>query len=251
MNVGEAADVAVWTDADVWDVFLDLVERESPLPGLANALRSHEDAFLGVAARVRAEHSFLANRHFRTPAKRGIVNPANIEHLTRLIHYFSQSLVERNVRELVLDCLFYVLKGRCHINLFYRQRLRGYFFALHAIGAVLGYGEYGEFLIVHQGATVGQNHGRYPQLGNGVVVGPHAMILGECRIGDNVWVGARALIIDTDIPDNSIVIGAKPNVTVYPNPRDNRAEWFDMEMLAAAGKPSWGRDSTNARSGGA
>jgi hypothetical protein len=136
LSAGKPAD---WTTDAIWDVFAGIAERESPLRGLVHALASHRDAFDEVVDQLRAEHRCLANRYFRTDDKRPIVNPTNIEHLTRLLHYLNQKLVERGVDEIVLDCLFYILKGRCHINLFYRQRLPGFFFALHAIGAVLGY----------------------------------------------------------------------------------------------------------------
>lgn len=222
-----------WTDDDVWEIFREIVERESPLPGLGAAVAPFRAEFAAVAAQVRKEHAYLANRYYRTEDKRGIVNPLNLEHLTRLLHYFNQRLVACNTPESLLDCLFYVLKGRCHINLFYRQKLPDFFFALHAIGAVLGYGDYGRFLIVHQGSTIGESHGRYPTLSDCVVVGPHAMVLGNCSIGRNVWIGAGALVIDTDIPDNSVVFGCKPNLEIRPNPRDNRSAWFDMDMLAA------------------
>jgi serine O-acetyltransferase len=234
MDLATAGAPAGWSDDDVWEVFLGVVERETPIPGLARSLQDYRSVFADVVRQVRAEHACLDNRYFRTEEKRGIVNPANIEHLTRLIHYLNQRLVERDAPELMLDCLFYVLKGRCQINLFYRQRLSEFFFALHALGAVLGYGEYGRFLIVNQGATVGHNRGRYPTLGEGVVIGPHAAVLGGCSIGNNVWIGAGALVIDTDVPDNSIVIGRKPHLQIKPNLGDNRAVWFDMDMIKAA-----------------
>ena len=221
-----------WTDSDVWDIFRNLVDRESPISGLGAALRKYEREFLSIAAQTRYEHSCVDNRYFRTPKKIGIVNPTNIEHLTRLIIYFNQRLVEQAADEVILDCLFYVLKGRCHINFFYGQKLPGFFFALHALGAVLGARQYGRFLVVHQGSTIGESRGRYPTLGDGVVVGPHAMVLGESTIGRNVWIAAGALVIDEDIPENSIVLGRKPNREIRPNPRDNRATWFDMEMIA-------------------
>jgi serine O-acetyltransferase len=233
VNVANASPVADWSTAEIWDVFLALVDRESPLPGLATALAPYRAAFEAVVGQIRVEHRCFANRYYRTEDRRPIVNPTNIEHLTRLLHYFSQELAAKGAPELVLDCLFYVLKGRCHINLFYRQRIPGFFFALHAIGAVLGYGSYGRFLIVHQGATVGESHGRYPTLGDAVVIGPHAMVLGDSRIGDNVWIGAGALVIDRAVPANSIVVGRPPNLEIRPNPNDNRKIWFDLDMIAA------------------
>ncbi|WP_394370386.1 hypothetical protein [Phocaeicola dorei] len=39
-------------------------------------------------------------------------------------------------------------------------------------------------------------------------------MLGESHIGNNVWIGAGALVKNTDIPDNSLVFGQSPNLII-------------------------------------
>lgn len=61
--------------------------------------------------------------------------------------------------------------------------------------------------ILH-GVTMGgrAGHKGLPIIGNNVVVGTHAQIIGNVRIGNNSIVGAGALVTH-DVPDNMIVVG--------------------------------------------
>lgn len=49
-------------------------------------------------------------------------------------------------------------------------------------------------------------------------------IIGKCRIGDNVILGAGALIKDEDVPDNSLVFGQSPNLLIKKNRLLNTAD---------------------------
>lgn len=42
----------------------------------------------------------------------------------------------------------------------------------------------------------------------------NSSILGNCKIGDNVKIGAGALIKNEDIPSNSIVFGQSPHLII-------------------------------------
>jgi serine O-acetyltransferase len=37
-------------------------------------------------------------------------------------------------------------------------------------------------------------------------------VLGNCTIGDNVWISANTYIKDEDVPANTIVFGSSPNL---------------------------------------
>lgn len=54
----------------------------------------------------------------------------------------------------------------------------------------------------------------YPKLGNNVQMFANSSILGNCKIGDNVKIGAGALIKNEDIPSNSIVFGQSPHLII-------------------------------------
>lgn len=85
------------------------------------------------------------------------------------------------------------------------------FFIDHGMGVVIGETtEIGDNVTLYQGVTLGgtgKDKGkRHPTIGNNVMVGSGAKILGPIYIGDNCKVGANAVVLK-DIPANSTVVG--------------------------------------------
>ena len=85
------------------------------------------------------------------------------------------------------------------------------FFIDHATGVVIGEtAVIGDDVSLFQGVTLGGvsfNKGkRHPTLGNHVVVGCGAAILGNITIGNNVRVGAGSVVLK-DVPDDCTVVG--------------------------------------------
>ncbi len=81
----------------------------------------------------------------------------------------------------------------------------------HGMGVVIGETSViGNNVTLFQGATLGgtgkEKGKRHPALGNNVVVGAGARILGNITIGDNVNIGANAVVI-RDVPSYSTVVG--------------------------------------------
>ena len=81
----------------------------------------------------------------------------------------------------------------------------------HGMGVVIGETSViGDNVTLFQGVTLGGTGGergkRHPTLGNDIVVGTGAKILGNVKIGDNVQIGANAVVIK-DVPPNSTVVG--------------------------------------------
>ncbi|MFM7842266.1 MAG: serine O-acetyltransferase, partial [Nitrospira sp.] len=70
--------------------------------------------------------------------------------------------------------------------------------------------EIGDYVTLFQGVTLGgtgKEHGkRHPTVGNHVVIGAGAKILGGIQIGDNVKIGANSVVLKS-VPVNSTVIG--------------------------------------------
>lgn len=90
------------------------------------------------------------------------------------------------------------------------------FFIDHGMGVVIGEtAEIGDYVTLFQGVTLGgtgkERGKRHPTLGNHVVVGAGAKILGGIRIGDNVKVGANSVVLKS-VPANSTVIGVPARV---------------------------------------
>ncbi|HKN18326.1 MAG TPA: serine O-acetyltransferase, partial [Dissulfurispiraceae bacterium] len=85
------------------------------------------------------------------------------------------------------------------------------FFIDHGMGVVIGETtEIGNDCLLYQGVTLGgtgkEKGKRHPTLGNNVVVGTGAKILGPMKIGDYVKIGANSVVLNP-VPDYAIVVG--------------------------------------------
>ena len=90
------------------------------------------------------------------------------------------------------------------------------FFIDHGMGVVIGEtAEVGDDVLLYQGVTLGgtgkEKGKRHPTLGNHVVVGTGAKVLGNIRIGDHVKIGAGSVVIRS-VPDHSTVVGVPGRV---------------------------------------
>jgi serine O-acetyltransferase len=79
------------------------------------------------------------------------------------------------------------------------------------MGVVIGEtAEIGDDVLIYQGVTLGgtgkEQGKRHPTVGNHVVIGTGAAILGNIRIGDHVKVGAGSVVVHP-VPDHSTVVG--------------------------------------------
>ncbi len=87
----------------------------------------------------------------------------------------------------------------------------------HGMGVVIGETSIiGNDVTLFQGVTLGgtgkETGKRHPTLGNNVVVGTGAKILGNIHIADNSYIGANAVIIK-DVPANATVVGVPGRIT--------------------------------------
>ncbi|HVP51710.1 MAG TPA: serine O-acetyltransferase [Terriglobales bacterium] len=90
------------------------------------------------------------------------------------------------------------------------------FFIDHGMGVVIGETTIiGDDVTLYQGVTLGgtgkEKGKRHPTLGNNVVVGGGAKILGNVTIGENCRVGAGSVVL-SDVPDNSTIVGVPGHI---------------------------------------
>jgi serine O-acetyltransferase len=102
------------------------------------------------------------------------------------------------------------------------------FFIDHGMGVVIGETtEIGDNVLLYQGVTLGgtslQKKKRHPTLGNNVVVGAGAKIIGAITIGDNVKVGSGSVVI-TSVPHNATVVGVPGRIVEIRNPDTDTVE---------------------------
>jgi serine O-acetyltransferase len=90
------------------------------------------------------------------------------------------------------------------------------FFIDHGMGVVIGEtAEIGDDVLLYQGVTLGgtgnESGKRHPTLGNHVVVGTGAKVLGNIKVGDHVRIGAGSVVVHP-VPDYSTVVGVPGHV---------------------------------------
>jgi serine O-acetyltransferase len=86
------------------------------------------------------------------------------------------------------------------------------FFVDHGAGLVIGETtEIGDSCVLFHNVTLGgtgKHQGkRHPTIGNNVLIGTGAILLGPLKVGDNVRIGANSFIFMRDVPSNCTVAG--------------------------------------------
>ena len=90
------------------------------------------------------------------------------------------------------------------------------FFVDHGMGVVIGETTLiGDDVLLYQGVTLGgtgkETGKRHPTIGNKVVIGAGARVLGNITIGENSRIGAGSVVL-RDVPDNSTVVGVPGHI---------------------------------------
>lgn len=88
----------------------------------------------------------------------------------------------------------------------------------HGMGIVIGETSViGDDVTLYQGVTLGgtgkEKGKRHPTIGNQVVIGAGARVLGNIRVGDNSRVGAGSVVL-RDVPDNSTIVGVPGHIVL-------------------------------------
>jgi len=102
------------------------------------------------------------------------------------------------------------------------------FFIDHGTGVVIGETtEIGNNVTIFSGVVFGGTNikpvKRHPTLGDNVVVGTGAKLLGPVKIGDNVKIGANSVVV-TNVPPNSVVVGVPGKVITRESEKIERID---------------------------
>jgi serine O-acetyltransferase len=102
------------------------------------------------------------------------------------------------------------------------------FFIDHGMGVVIGETSViGDNVTLYQGVTLGgtshRRAKRHPTLGDNVVVGVGAQLIGDITIGENSKVGAGSVVVSS-VPANATVVGVPGRVVAVRNPDTDTVE---------------------------
>ncbi len=109
------------------------------------------------------------------------------------------------------------------------------FFIDHGMGVVIGETtEIGDNCLIYQGVTLGgtgkERGKRHPTLGNNVMVGAGARVLGPIRIGNNVKVAAGAVVLEP-VPDNCTCVGVPARIVRRDGKRVRPSSACDLDQI--------------------
>jgi serine O-acetyltransferase len=133
-----------------------------------------------------------------------------------IIHRIAHFLYERHLF-LLARILSQISRKWSGIEIHPGAQIGKRFFIDHGMGVVIGETAIvGDDVLLYQGATLGgtgiEKGKRHPTIGNNVVIGAGAKVLGNITVGENSYIGANAVVIK-DVPANSTVVGVPGRVT--------------------------------------
>jgi serine O-acetyltransferase len=143
-----------------------------------------------------------------------------------IIHrYISHPLYKINLR-FIARFLSQIMRFFTGIEMHPGAAIGKGFFIDHGMGIVIGEtAEIGKNCVMFHGVTLGgtgKHIGkRHPTIGNNVMIGAHATILGPIKIGNNTKIGAETVIINHNVPPNCTVVGAPGKIVVKNNEKVN------------------------------
>ena len=171
---------------------------------------------------IMCEENFRhsSNKYFITEDGDARFNPYHSVQYMIFLYYLSHYLFLHGKEcSQLCDKIYYLNKILNSVDLFYAIELPSHFGAEHPLGSVMGRAKYSDGFFFYQGCTVGGTRSVdgnlfYPEIGKNVWMYANSSILGKCRIGDNVNIGAGAIVKNQDIPGNCSVFGESPNLII-------------------------------------
>lgn len=90
--------------------------------------------------------------------------------------------------------------------------ITGCYFCHYGFGTVINARTVlGKNIEIQHSVTIGENSRGVPKIGNDVFIGARTVIIGDIKIGNNVKIGAGSVVVN-DVPDNCTVVGVPAKV---------------------------------------
>lgn len=152
------------------------------------------------------------------------------DHYAIFLYFFGNTVFKLNGPKDLMVASFSLNKMLHGLDLFPNVCLPETFYVVHPLATVLGNAKYGNYFVSYQGVTVGSNkNGLYPEFCGSAILFSGSTVIGKCKIGTNVIFGARSFLLDTDVPNSTLVVGAFPNHRFLPNEKCIREKYFDLQ----------------------
>ena len=156
----------------------------------------------------RMEYCFskVRNKYF-FDGKNTVFNHLNGDQYAMFLYFLGNTMYRAHTDPAFCAKLFLLNKYLHSLDAFYEVELPDIFLLVHPLGTVLGRAKYSNYFITYQRCGVGSNHNIYPEFGEYLTMHPGSSILGNSKIGKNCKIAAESLVLDENLPDNTLYIG--------------------------------------------
>lgn len=134
-----------------------------------------------------------------------------------LIFYKISSFLWKNKLKLLARFISQIARFLTGIEIHPNAKIGKRLFIDHGMGVVIGEtASIGNDVTIYHGVTLGGTSSkpgiRHPQVGNNVVIGSGAQILGPIKIGDGAKIGSNAVVVK-DVEENATMVGIPARMT--------------------------------------
>jgi serine O-acetyltransferase len=206
-----SADLAVYLARQMETFFPDgQVKSDALQPHLNRALERVEHCFFHIRRRYYHTDGVTHFDHLHTDQYAAFL-------------YFFGNTVHRDAGDPTLAAKSYALNKALHgLDLYYAVAMPDIFYFMHPVGTVIGRGTFEDFLCVYQNCSIGADLEAqiHPRFGRGVTMFAGSRVIGDCRVGSNCLIAAGTLVLNKDLPDDTVSFGQHPNVQSRPTQHD-------------------------------
>ncbi|RJE85649.1 serine acetyltransferase [Paenibacillus sp. 1011MAR3C5] len=195
------------------------------------------DSAMGLALE-RTEYCFkhITLRGF-TQDGQAYFSHLHSDQYSQFLFFLSNSLWKISENRPLCDKLIFLNKALNGLFYSYKSGLPDIFLFGHPVGSIIGNAVYSDFLVIFQNVTINtdedENGNPAPRLGKGLFLGAGAKIIGNKPIGDRVSIGVDALVHNTAIESDSVVIkDSTGNVIISKRKKDQcmAQRYFSVEI---------------------
>lgn len=178
-----------------------------------------EGLFAKVYSSVIEQHGHINNSYY-SDENGGKLMLNYLDHYAILCFRFANELYKQGFSQ-IADSVYYSMRVRCSVDLYYTSNIGECFMPVHALGAVMdSHATYGKYFKIYNACHIGPfsivgkepKDWIHPKFGDFVTMLAHSKVYGNSIIGNNVIISAGTTIINEEIPDNCIVSGVSPNL---------------------------------------
>ncbi|PHV65368.1 serine acetyltransferase [Williamsia muralis] len=106
----------------------------------------------------------------------------------------------------------------------------------------------GRFCRIHSGTNLGETSDGAPTLGDGVYIGPGAVLYGPISIGAGAVIGANS-VVNQDVPPSTLAAGSPARLMRHNNPPDVMPSWIQANLLRIVDRQAGLKVDTTAQNG--